>query len=259
MNAQEEEYVTLFCEGDGGVYITGVGYPKVTFGQKTRDVLDYIDSLTKGGCLYQDKKGHWRLVFNGLSCISLLEVFSRHVVGKAFLDNLNGALEYVGMFPAVQHALTLNGFVAFWDAEGGSSNMPQISVSQKDREILDLVVGMFGGGITLRNDSTHQWYLNGEQARTLYSTTLEKSHCPEKAEELCKHFEGPNYYELNKDKIKICHDAYNVFHKDEQQAYRDAHRAETKARNDAYYTKQKAIREWMKLHPEVVRGLEAKT
>ena len=198
MTLEEEEYITLFCEGDGGVYITDVGYPKVTFGQKTRDVLDYIDSLTKSGRLYQDKKGHWRLVFNGLSCMSLLEVFSRHVVGKAFLDNLNGALEYVGMFPAVQHALTLNGFVAFWDAEGGSSNAPQISISQKDREVLDLIVEMFGGGVTLRDDSTHQWYLGGEKARTLYKIMLEKSHCPEKAEELRKHFEGPSYYTKQK-------------------------------------------------------------
>jgi len=42
MNTQEEEYVTLFCEGDGGVYISTQGYPSVSYFQKERDVLDYI-------------------------------------------------------------------------------------------------------------------------------------------------------------------------------------------------------------------------
>jgi len=51
MNMQEEEYVTLFCEGDGGVRVSGSGYPVIVFAQKERDVLDYIASKKVGGDL----------------------------------------------------------------------------------------------------------------------------------------------------------------------------------------------------------------
>ena len=65
MNTQEEEYITLFCEGDGHVRVTPNGYPRVTFDQKER--------------------------------------------------------------------------VGFWDAEGSSDSQPTIFVSQKSREILELI------------------------------------------------------------------------------------------------------------------------
>ena len=247
MNIQEEEYVTLFCEGDGGIRITDTGYPRVDFYQKERDVLDFIDSLTENGHFYRQRDDTWVLEFNGSYCIPLLEIFSRHVVSKSFLDRLNEVLEHVDMPLAVQRPLTLEGFIAFWDAEGSSSNAPTISVSQKDREILDLITEMLDGSVTLQSNNVHQWQLSGNRARELCEVILEKSHCPKKRECLCKNFEGPNYYELHKDERKVYNDAYH-----------DTHKAEQKVRDSTRWKKQKAIREWMKAHPEAVKELEAK-
>ena len=241
----EEEYITLFCEGDGGVYIDNKGYPEVVFYQKEREVLNYVDSLTEDGRLRPNKtNGVWRLVFFGSYCVPLLKMFSRHVVGSSFLERLNKVLEFVDMPLAVRHLLTIDGFVGFWDAEGGSCNAPSIIVGQKDREILDLIAEMFGGNVSRHNDKGgmwhHQWHLSGERAHALYEVIVEESHCPAKAEELRRHFEGPSYYEL---------------HKEERYAYYDTHRAEYKVRNKKRNDERKAIREWMKTHPEEVTKL----
>ena len=230
MNTQEEEYVTLFCEGDGGVGLNDRGYPRVCFYQKERAVLDYINSLTENGRLHQNKGGHWRLEFHGSHCIPLLEIFTRHVVGKCFLERLNVVLGHVDMPLAAQHPLTLDGFVAFWDAEGSSSNAPTIFVSQKDREILDLIVVTFGGNVSFDNrNKVHSYHLSGDEACTLTKVILEKSHNPSRAECLRRNFEGPNYYEL---------------HKDERRTYRE---------------KKKAIWNWIKAHPNEVAKLKGAT
>jgi len=246
MTSEEEGYITLFCEGDGHVRITDSGYPKIVFAQKEREVLDYIDSLTKNGHVYSNGPNAWSLEFHGSHCIPLLEIFSRHAVGKHFLDRLNEVLAFMNMPLAVQHPLTLEGFAAFWGAEGSSSNMPKITVSQGDREILDLIVEMFGGSISrykeLSGKWQYQWELYGEEARKLYKTLLGESHCPAKAEELRKNFEGPSYYELNKDKAK---------------AYYGTHKAEYKVRSEKCNTERKAIQEWVKAHPEEVAKMLA--
>jgi len=249
MTIQEEEYVTLFCEGDGHVRITPNGYPRVGFSQLERSVLDYIASLTTNGHFYQNKKtGVWQLTFSSENCVPLLGVFSRHVVGRQFLSRLNEVLAFVGMPLAVQHPLTLEGFVAFWDAEGSSCNNPTVSVIQKNREILDLIVEMSDGGISLDKDSgVYHWNLMGKKARKLYKIILEKSHCPVKAEALRRHFE--------EDRGKTGK-AYRDTHKDEQRVYRDNHRDERKVHNKQLWEEQKRVREWMKAHPDEVVELK---
>lgn len=247
MNAQEEEYVTLFCEGDGHVRITPGGYPRVTFDNKERDVIDCIASLIGDRQPSQDKRGYWHLVFGGSSCLLLLEMFSRCVVGRQFLDRLNKVLEYVGMPLTVQHPLTLDGFIGFWDAEGSSDSQPTIFVSQKDREVLDLVVKLLGGGVSCVEDSSmHQWHLSGEKARALYSVLLEKSHNLPRIESLRDNFEGLKYFE-HKDKVR----AYN-------KVYNDTHKEEMRTRDKTHWQGRKAVQEWMKTHPEeVVRFQES--
>jgi len=243
MNTQEEEYITLFCEGDGcvGLY----PYPTINFGQKERDVLDYIDSLTENGHIYYDKStGVWRLTFNGRYCLPLLEIFSRHVVGKSFLDRLNKVLEFVGMSLAVQHPITEDGLVGFWDAEGSSDNQPYVLIAQKDREILDLVVVAFSGSVSRDKDGCHRWHLGGKEARTLFKILLEKSHYPSRRERLRKNFEGPSYYELNKDDMKA-----------RSRVRYEVHKEERKVRSRKLWLGRKAIRDWMKLHPEEVAKL----
>ena len=247
MTNEEEQYVTLFCEGDGTVYTDSKGYPVIGFFQKERTVLEYIDSITENGHFYQDKNGVWRLMFNGSHCLPLLEIFSKHVAGKHFLERLNEVLAFTGMSLTAQHPLTLDGFVGFWDAEGSSSNIPAIFVSQKDREILNLITKMFGGGISHVKNNTntwfYQWYLYGTEAHGLAGVILEKCHYPAKAERLRQNFEGPNHYEL---------------HKERYQTYRDTHKEEQKVRSNTQYAKQKAIREYIKAHPEVVERMEVK-
>jgi len=250
MTNEEEEYITLFCEGDGSIGLNNRGYLRVDFYQKERDVLDYIDSLTKNGHIYQSKKGLWQLEFNGSYCIPLLEIFLRHVVGKKFLDRLNGISGYASMPLTVQHPLTLEGFIAFWDAEGSSSNVPRIEVTQKDREILDLIVEMFDGDISLdKQGGVYHWYLCGEQAHELYRDILKKSHCPGRAERLRQNFEGPTYYELNREKclarIKQC----DAEHKEERKAYR-------RKRYERLREEQRQVQEWIKAHPEEVVRLK---
>jgi len=265
MNTQEEEYVTLFCEGDGSVGLytnrNKKRYSYVSFGQKEKAVLEYIASLTAGGHSHLGKDGVWRLEFRGASCVPLLEMFSRHVVSKQFLNRLNKVLEHLGMPLAVQHPLTLEGFVAFWDAEGGSGNQPQIEVPQLDREILDIIAGGFGGAVCRSNTNySYQWYFCGEEARVLVEAVLKRSRCPVKAERLRQDFEGPNYYELNKEEVKIKHKLYDDTHKDERKVYNkvynEVHKDEVKAYNKRLWAEQKAIREWMKTHPEEVAKLQ---
>jgi len=253
MNTQEEEYVTLFCEGDGGVYLnysnqTKKKYLRVSFSQMERDALDYIASLTEGGCFHQGRSsGIWHLQFNGSHCVPLLEIFSRHVVGRDFLERLNKVLVFADISLTVQHPLTFNGFLGFWDAEGSSSNMPQISVSQKDREILNLIATMFGGNVSPNEKGIHYWVLCGDEARKLYKTVVEKSHCPGKRERLREDFEGPTQYEQHKDARK----AYSAHYYSE---HKEGHRI-SNAKSSAT---QKAIREWIRVHPEEIAKLREK-
>jgi len=248
MNEAQEQYITLFQEGDGRVDLQDNGYkryPRVFFFQKERAVLDYIASLTKGGLFYEDTI--WQLRFNSSYCVPLLEIFSRHAVSKWFVERLNEVLEVAGLPLTTQHPLTLEGFVGFWDAEGSSDHNPQLTATQKDREILDIITKQFGGGVSPMNTG-HQWHLSGKEARTLYKVILEKSHCPAKAERLRENFEGPTYYEQHHEEQRARQRQYETEHIDERRAY---HRT----RQKRIYDEQKLIRDYIKAHPEIIDKL----
>jgi len=234
MNENEEQYTTLFCEGDGTIGFYDGIRPRVGFFQKEREVLDYIASLVAGGRLYP--LSVWTLVYNGKNCKPLLEMFSEHVVSSRFLSRLNVALEAIGLPLAVQHQITLDGFVGFWDAEGSSFNQPSISASQKTREILDIISGTFDGSVS-KTDTGYQWFLSGDKARELARVVLSKSHCPTRAGRLRQNFEGPSYYDT---------------HKEEQKVYHTAH-------NKAYSVERKLTREYVRTHPEVVAKVLERT
>ena len=144
-------------------------------------------------------------------------------------------------------SLTFSGFLGFWDSEGSSNNMPQISASQKDREIPDLIAKMFGGSVSPNERGIHCWVLCGEEARKLCKMVLMGSHHPERRERLRQNFEGPTQYEQHKDARK----AYSACHYAE-------HKEEHRASNTKSSAKQKAIREWMRNHPEEVARLREK-
>ena len=238
-----EEYITLFCEGDGHVGLEGAAsIPKVSFAQERteREPLDYIASLVPNSCFDEDREDNvLTLTYHGAHCMPLLEMFSRHVVGRTFLGRLNPVLAYALLPEAVQHPITPSGLVGFWDAEGTSSNAPYISIAQKDREILDLICAELGGSVYCV-DGRHNWTLCGDEARKLAGVLLEKSHCPQRVERLRENFEGPSYYDLNKEKV---------------QAHHHAHSPEYDKKR---YEKQKLVRAYMKEHPEIVRGLNEK-
>jgi len=247
----QEEYVTLFCEGDGHVRVSDFGVPIVVFSQKERSVLDYINSLFGGGLLRWDTSGIWILRFNGSHCMPLLEAFSRRVVGRQFLDRLNGVLLFRGMSLAIQHPLTVDGFVGFWDAEGHSSNSPSIGVCQKNREILDQVVELFGGNVRLGRDNVHYWSLHGRKADNLCEILVAKSHKPEKAEMLRKHF--------NEERGKQQKEYWETYKKERQaynKSYYELHKEEITSRQRTLRKEQKSLREWMRAHPEEVDKLK---
>jgi len=244
MNTADEQYTTLFCEGDGRIDIQDNGcasYPRVFFYQKEREVLDYIASLFPDGLFYQGE-GAWQLRYNSSHCTPLLEAFSRHAVSKRFVEQLNKVLEVAGLSQTTQHPITLDGFVGFWDAEGSSFNS-NLFVVQKDREILDIIAATFGGGVSCRTTYGggkvaynsegyvgHQWYLSGEKARELAKVLMEKSHCPAKVERLHTNFEGPSYY---------------ARHHEGRTAYQQK-----------VESRKSMIRKYIKAHPELVAKLQ---
>ena len=239
MNESEEQYITLFCEGDGSLVLQDDYYPRLFIIQKERAVLDYIASLQEGGVFHQDRNV-WRLAYNGPNCIPLLEIFSRHVVSGRFLNRLNYCLETLGMPLAEQHPLTLDGFVGFWDAEGTSNISPALRLIQKDREILDIATQTFGGYV-VPTRTWFVWNLGSNEARKLAATLIEKSHCSQKVEHL-KYYFGEQSRSERSERSKV----YN------QRYHHGNHREESLARDREYHkkrdAKQKLIRDYIKTH-----------
>jgi len=187
----EEAYVTLFCEGDGSLYVnkaySGL-YPRITFSQSERHVLEYIHNLIgSNNRISPNSKRGWTLPTNGRNCIPLLGIFSRHVVGKQFLDKLNNLNTMYNLPHTTQHPINTMGLVGFWDAEGSSAYTGTLllSMSQKDREILDIIANTFGGSVG-PHENNYQWQLTGKSAKELALKILKRSHCPSKKERLRK-------------------------------------------------------------------------
>lgn len=242
MESEVEEYVTLFCEGDGSVSLDGVGYPHVVFIQKEKDVLEYIGSVIGSGHLYGEEGGVHKLCFNGSYCLPLLEMFSRHVVSVHFLSRLNTLLSAFGLPLASLHPLTWSGFVGFWDAEGSSGKHPSVAVYQKDLDVLEQLRSMFGGGIygrkaTYREYIMYQWRIYGARARSIVLGLSEESRCSSKVARLLQNFGVADYFQArNRD--------YYYSHKEERQEY-----------NKDNWQKHREVQNYIDAHPEVVDKL----
>jgi len=249
MNEQEKQWLTGFTEGDGsvGLYLQNQLTLRVSFSQKERDVLEYVQSLTQRGHFQQHHRGgfitnhqSWTFSFYGKSCEPLLTTFSKYVVSKHFQERLNVTLIYLKLPPAVLHEPTLDWLIGFFDAEGSSSNKPSIDIGQKERDVLVAIKTKFGGNIRPHNN-THVWYLNGNKARELAHAIVTKSHNPTKAERLLNYFNGPPYH---------------VLHRERLTTYRQKHLAETREYNKKCWEEHKRINAYIKEHPEVVEKLQ---
>lgn len=268
LDCSTEQWLTGFCEGDGslGAYVHHVGvhdYSRVLLDidQKDRSVLDYIDSVTDGGLFYGPNRGDvWKLRYNHKKCIPLLEIFSRCVVGNHFLGRLNASLEVLGHPQTVRHSPTIDWFVGFWDAEGTSDDTPSIFLDQKERDVLDEVQRMLGGGVLMYGKwGVHRWHISGSAARVLYPGIASRSHCTAKIERLCENFEGPTYYEKHKEERDECSRQYYETHRDERLDYMrrhdEAHRVEHKEASHRSYGRRRAVSAYVDAHPEKVEEI----
>ena len=253
LNSAVEEYITLFCEGDGHLGLWGSGYiARVSIGQKDvrRDILEYIASVVPNGRFNTKSEGMIVLEYHGRHCFPLLDMFVRCVVGSKFLNRLNTVLEAYGLAEATQHPLTVDGLVGFWDAEGSSSNAPLITLTQKDREILDLVVNRFGGNISTHTNvgfsysksSICHWSLCGDNARTLVEVIASKSHSIAKVSKLLEDFNGLSYYTLHRDKVL---------------EYKHSHKDAIKQYDHDKFEERKKVLEYLEQHPEVADKYKA--
>ena len=236
MDTNEEQWLTGFTEGDGGIYLThSQRYLRVFFGQKEREPLDYICSLLSGGNIYHSG-ATFRLEYNNRSYAYLVEVFARHVISTSFCERLNIILEFLKLPSTTLHIPTLDWFVGFWDAEGSSSNQVSIDLTQKERNVLDTVKTEFGGSISRNPNGGHQWRLSERGARKLAPEIERRSHNPQKLELLLSNLNSPTYREL---------------HKEERATYDKTHSEEISAQHKRYYVKLKLLLEYIRRHPEL--------
>jgi len=234
MNEHEEQWLTGFTEGDGSVGLYRV--LRVSYAQKERDVLDYIVNLLGKGKIHENANNQgtiYKLVYNGhTNCAPLIEVFLKHVVGLHTCGRLNAVLECP---LATSHRPTIDWLTGFFDAEGTSSNMPNLFIAQKERAVLNSIQETFGGNIRESYESDHQWYvwgLSGNGARELAPELIARSQCSTKKERLFTNFNGPTHYTL--------------------------HREEKRVYNKNYWENHKRVQAYIKEHPEIVGSLEVK-
>lgn len=256
MNTDDEQWLTGFTEGDGTVGLYGTNdtknlYVRVTWGQKERDVLDYIAHLLNYGNVRIKKGTGYQLAYSGTFCMLLLEIFEKHVVSKTFCTRLNDILKFRELKLATVHESSIDWLVGFWDAEGSSGNSRTLFIAQKGRQVLDVIANTFGGRVqSLQNYDMHQWYLCGDDARKLARRILVRSHKPSKVERLRRNFEGPTHYELHKNEIQAKNKTHYESHHAERLACAHEH-------NKKKWQEHKLVSGYIRNHPELLSKYEA--
>jgi hypothetical protein len=205
MNEQEQQWLTGFTEGDGSIHVASDGWStvRILYGQKDRNVLEYILTLVGEGVIRKSTNPipHYTLEYAKQAVVvPLLETFSKHAVGKPFIGRLSAATTRFNLPQPQSHPPATNWLIGFWDAEGSSGTQPSITVSQKDPHALEAIKAEFGGKVDLdRAWNGYKWRLHGNAARKLYPVIAAGSHAPKKAEKLLHNFTGPEYEEHKKE------------------------------------------------------------
>jgi len=163
LSRRDAAYITGFCEGDGSVGMDR-SFPYVSFAQTGQETLRYIESLLPGGIWcegsYQNGK-LWVLRYNKVELRDvLLGYLSEHTVSTRFTSRLNEVLAYLGLSQVAGHIPTISWLAGFFDADGTVVNNTNcgVSVSQKERDVLNVVCGVFGGHVTSQGSNMFQWY-----------------------------------------------------------------------------------------------------
>ena len=190
LSAEDEAYVTGFCEGDGSIGMSKTEHSFIMFTQKEPDVLEYIETLIPGGTWHFSKQiTMWSLGYNRTELRSvLLEMFTRHVVSGHFLERLNSILLSRDVSAASIHEPTISWLAGFFDAEGSviwKHPACGLQISQKSRDVLDAIQRFFGG-CTGPMKEQFQWRAgkHNSELTELANKLLNHSHKFQKREDL---------------------------------------------------------------------------
>ena len=264
MNITEEQWLTGFTEGDGsiGLYRS----IQVTYGQKEREILDYINSLHPGGHVSRDKLNFYRLFYrSNRTCVPLLAILAKYVVSIHTSKRLNTILNSLDIPSITAHNPTLHWLAGFFDAEGSSDNQPHISISQKGRDTLDAIMSMFGGRVHGPADGDmYIWKLYGNKGLELLQTLANECHNTTKIARAFSNFGSPTYSTLHKPEKQAYDKEHYAVHKEEVSAYGknyyETHKEEHQVCNRINYERrrneQRMVRDYLKLHPEVVEAYQ---
>ena len=168
--------------------------------------------------------------------------------------------------------ITIEWLAGFYEGEGSPRNTRgflQLTIAQKEREVLDTIKEVFGGEVHKYANGLHYWY-KGAGASELALELLKYMHSPYKIEQLTKalilteHLKPRDeteaeeietsktrnktltaqYHKKNEESIHLHHKNYREEHKEEQ---REQHRKN--------YEKAKAVRQYIRENPERVKEL----
>ena len=208
MNEADLQWLTGFTEGDGSVMLLKSEYKamftRVAYGQQDREPLDFIATLFNSNV--RQTKYQYELVYAWSKSIPLIETFIGNTVSEHFTDRLNIALDFHEL-PRVEYTTpTLDWLAGFFDAEGWSSNSPELMIEQKEYHVLKYIQEAFGGSIIscytkypLHTHRIYRWFTSGNKSRQLAQDIADRSHYSKKSQQLLQNYNGPSAYENRRD------------------------------------------------------------
>lgn len=164
---EDKQHFTGFWEGDGSLGYNSNGTPVLTLSQKEPQILEYIKArFNLSENLYPSKEGRCGalMVSQKAHVIPLLGVISGYVVSPQRVKQVNRVL---GIGDAIEHGPTWAWLAGFADAEGCWSycgGSLQLSIAQKDTEVLYKIKEFTGSGWVSGNNGTSLLSWSGDNA-----------------------------------------------------------------------------------------------
>jgi hypothetical protein len=216
LTQQQKDWLVGFTEGDGsiGVYSDKWknAYISIRYGQKYVGILQYIKILIGGNI----NKSSDQYILNKAYkyAVELLPIFRDRTVSNHFNERYNKALKIVGSKAnKLNGNISIDWFVGFWDAEGYSSNKPEVLIEQKELYVLEIIKSKFGGNIYRTRtgvNEIYRWSLSGKnKTRELVEYLINNGQHKPKIERLRNNYYGLSYQQINKDRINYRNRQYN--------------------------------------------------